>query len=146
MPPSDAKKATKKSVLQALRLDFRELISIGMLFFVAILSWCIAEGSTTLFREKINSELRTITASDMSVSSQMFPTESDRNTLRELAIKHGAETTESVEFPFTLEEQGTVTNSGNRYTSANIRIVDENYPLYGSVSYSGSFSGGALAE
>lgn len=146
MPPSDAKKATKKSVLQALRLDFRELISIGMLFFVAILSWCIAEGSTTLFREKINSELRTITASDMSVSSQMFPTESDRNMLRELAIKHGAETTESVEFPFTLEEQGMVTSSGNRYTSANIRIVDENYPLYGSVSYSGSFSGDALAE
>lgn len=89
--------------LRALKLDNRSMLPIGMLFLVVLLTWCIAEYATTIFRSNIENELRTVTASDISVSSRNFPSDVDRNELRSLAQKYQSQFTESINFPFTIE-------------------------------------------
>jgi hypothetical protein len=103
---SSPTKQMKESSLRALRLNLREIISIGVLFFVTIVSWCIAEGTTTIFREKMNAELRNVISSDISISSQSFPSNIDREFMRALGLKYNARYTESIEFPFTIEHKG----------------------------------------
>lgn len=93
------------STLRALRINWKELLSVGILFSVTILSWCITEYSTTLFRTQIETELQNITASDISVSSSLFPEKSIRESLSELAKQYGARFSESVEFSYTLEKE-----------------------------------------
>ena len=95
---------TKQPLLRALRLNGKEMISIGILFSVTILSWCIAEGSTALFREKIESELQSVIASDISVLSQTYPENTVRESLRKIAQKYSGRISESIELSYTLEK------------------------------------------
>jgi predicted lysophospholipase L1 biosynthesis ABC-type transport system permease subunit len=140
--------ASTKSVLRALRLNFRELLPIGGLFLVAMLCWCIAEFSTVVFQAKIDGELRTVTSSDIAVSSRTMPAEIDRAKLRSTAEKYGARVTESVDFPYTLEipKNPASAGTGSRFLTTEIRIVDGAYPLYGEVVSSGSLRDGAVAS
>ncbi len=137
-----------KSTLRALRLNLRELLPIGALFVVTILCWCIAEFSTMVFQSKIDRELRTVTSSDISVSSKTLPAEIDRTRLRGTAAKYGAKVTESIDFPYTLEipKNPASVSTGSRFLTTEIRIVDSEYPLYGEVVSSGSLRNGALAN
>lgn len=89
--------------LRALRFDMRSMLSIGALFVLVLVTWCIAEYATSVFRSNIENELRTVTASDISISSRTFPSDADRGELRSLAEKYKSKATESINFPFTLE-------------------------------------------
>lgn len=133
----------KRAIVKALRLDRKNLTGIGALLIVTLLSFAMAEWSTAFFGGKIETELRTLTASDLSVSSQLFPSPESREKLRQIGGAHGSRMSESVEFPLTIDM--TDPNGSGRFLAVNIRVVDAAYPLYGSVEYSGSFSG-ALAE
>jgi len=81
----------------------KALLSVGALFLITLLTWGIAEFATLTFQSKIEGELRSVVASDISVSSRIFPTESTRAALRDLAKKYNAKISESLEFPYTLE-------------------------------------------
>lgn len=132
------------ATLRALRMNSRELLGIGTLFLVTILTWCAAEFSTVTFHDRIENELRTVTASDISASTQTFPDEATRAKLREIGAQFGARRSESVEFPLTINVGGS--GSTARYATTEIQIVDGNYPLYGEVTLSGSFADGAIVE
>lgn len=125
-------------------MDARELLGIGTLFAITILTWSAAEFSTVTFHDRIENELRTVTASDLSASTQTFPDEETRTKLREIGAQFGARRSESIEFPLTIN----VGSSGStaRYVMTEVQIVDGNYPLYGAVTFSGSFASGALVE
>ena len=146
--PSTTHRPHPKSVaLRALRLDMRSMLSIGALFVVVLLTWCIAEYATSVFRSNIENELRTVTASDISVSSRTFPSDVDRKDLRSLAAKYQANFTESVIFPYTLEIPAPSESlSWSTFFTTEVRIVDNSYPLYGKIESSGSLADDALVD
>ena len=100
------------------------------------LAWGIAEYATSYFRERIESEIKTVVSSDIEVSGRRFPSEEIRTKMREIAEKHNARMSESIEFPLVIEQSGT----GSRFTQVEVRLVDDLYPLYGKIDYTGSFT------
>lgn len=96
----------------------------------------------------METELQSVTASDISVRSSFFPDNTMRESLRKIAKKNGAQVSESVEFSYTIEGNSNIqkTDSGSRFLTTNVRIVDASYPLYGSIAYSGAFTSGALVD
>lgn len=136
----------KSAVFRAFQLNFTALLPIGVLFLITLLTWGIAEFSTLTFQSKIEGELRSIVASDVSVSSRIFPSKETRSTLREVAEKYNAKVSESIEFPYTLDLNTSKTATGSRFLTTEVRILDANYPLYGTLTQSGSWSSGAVVE
>lgn len=136
----------KSAVFRAFRLNFIALLPIGVLFLITLLTWGIAEYSTLTFQSKIEGELRSVIASDLSVSSRIFPSQETRSALREVAEKYHAKISESVEFPYTLDLHTSKTATGSRFLTTEVRILDVNYPLYGNLSQSGSWNSGAVVE
>lgn len=104
-----------------MRLDWKELLGIGSLFAITVLTWSAAEFSTVTFHDRIENELRTVTASDMSASTTALPDDATRTKLQEIGAHYGARTSESVEFPLTLQVGSTGT--GSKYVTTDVRIV-----------------------
>lgn len=146
--PQNQREPRPESIaLRALRFDIRSMFPIGMLFLVVLLTWCLAEFSTTVFRSTIAKELQAVTASDISVSSRAFPSDADRAELRNIAGQYQSKVTESVSFPYTVEIKNPVLSmTGSRFLSTELRIIDDAYPLYGSIVSSGSLTNGSLAD
>lgn len=136
----------KSAVFRAFQLNYTALLSIGALFLITLLTWGLAEYSTLTFQSKIEGELRSVVASDLSVSSRIFPDQETRTALREVAKKYNAKVSESIEFPYTLDLNTSKTATGSRFLTTEVRILDTNYPLYGTLTQSGSWSSGAVVE
>jgi putative ABC transport system permease protein len=118
-------------------MNFTSLWQVIFLLIGTFLAWWIAEYATSYFRERIESEIKTVVSSDIEVSGRTLPSAENRIKMREIAKRYNARMTEWVEFPFVIEQAGT----GSRFVQVEVRIVDESYPLYGKLDYTGSFSG-----
>lgn len=62
-----------------------------------------------------------MTASDMSASATVLPDDATRAKLQEIGAHYGARTSESVEFPLTIQAKSAGT--GSKYVSTDVKIV-----------------------
>lgn len=121
-----SKNSQKQVLLRALRIDIFSLWQVIFLLVGTFFAWGIAEYSTSYFRERIESELKTVISSDIEVSSRNFPTKEQRETLQGIVQKYKAQMTESIEFPYVIEQGGT----GARFSQIEVKIIKDSYPLY----------------